>query len=199
MFIIDDIIEIGMIISLVINALDIVGKIIMAIAKALGLVEEDEKLDELGDKAIQAEEAGITPDKFETYDEYVKAVEEFEVDPEKSKEIPTGDKVKKGIELLARNAEEKYDIEPEATVGMIGVIASNPEFFNGCGSLLAAAIKENPNFVSELNGYVNGTEKNENKLADMEDNLVNMAKTKTVDPVNSDFEALKMVDGLRKN
>ncbi len=41
----------------------------------------------MGDKAIQAEEHGIKPEDFSTYSEYVKSVEDFETDSERSKEI----------------------------------------------------------------------------------------------------------------
>ena len=44
-----------------------VAKLVTAIGKALGLVKEDEKPEDLGDKALQAEEQGITPDKFKSY------------------------------------------------------------------------------------------------------------------------------------
>ncbi|MDY6294970.1 MAG: hypothetical protein SPL45_01550, partial [Schwartzia succinivorans] len=84
--------------------IEIVGKdllmfaqIIMGILKGLGLIKPEEDVEDLGDKALQAEEEGITPEKYDSYEEYLKAVEEFEIDPEKSKEIDEGKKLEKGV------------------------------------------------------------------------------------------------------
>ena len=41
--------------------------------------------EQLGDKALQADEDGIHPDNYDTFGEYLNAVEEFEIDPDKSK------------------------------------------------------------------------------------------------------------------
>ncbi len=195
MFIIDDIIEIGLIVAAIINGLATLGKVIMDLGKALGLVEKEEKIEDLGDKAIQAEGEGITPDQFETYDDYVKAVENFEVDPEKSKEIPEGDKVEKALELLAENAKEKYGIEPETTFGMIEVLSQQPKFFSECGSMIAQAIKENPEFAGAMNAYIKGQERNEANLSATTSQLAEMEKA--AHPGMSDLEARQAVAELR--
>ncbi len=195
MFLIDDILEIGMLIAVVVNALEVLGKVIMAIAKAFGLVEKEENVDELGDKAIQAEESGITPDQFDNYDEYVKAVENFEVDPAKSKEISTEDKVKKGLEILAEGAKEKYGLEPETTIGMLDLATQNPKFFTECSVMIANAVKENPAFVGALGAYLKGQEQNEAKLTAMTDKLTEMEKA--AHPEMSDLEARRAVHEMR--
>ena len=86
-------------ITVVGTALKTLGDALIGIAKTLGLISPEEKVEDLGDKAIQAEEQGINPEDFTTYAEYVKSVENFEVDSEKSKEISEDEKSLKGIEL----------------------------------------------------------------------------------------------------
>lgn len=64
------------------------GKISLAIevlSVVLGLLDKDEKLEDMGDKAIQAKEAGINPEDFATYKEYAEAIKNFEVDPKNPK------------------------------------------------------------------------------------------------------------------
>ena len=64
MFGIDDLL-IGVIAAVVVD-------IIANIAKALAVKNPDENVDELGDRVIQAEEAGIHPEDFEKHDDYMK-------------------------------------------------------------------------------------------------------------------------------
>mgnify|MGYP001274462706 CR=1 FL=1 len=74
------------------------------IAKELGILqpEQNEKdVEELGNKVIQADEKGIRPDKYKTYDEYMKEIENFKVDPVKTANIDQKDKLSKGLGLLS--------------------------------------------------------------------------------------------------
>ena len=171
----------------------------MAVAKALGLADGEETLEDLGDKAIQAAGAGIIPASFEEYSDYVHAVEQFEVDPEKSKEISQEDKIGKSIELLSRYAGEKCGIEPDTMVGLMNNIARSPQissFFDECSDMLANAIKENPMFAGSLDRYLSGQERNEGRMDDVENKLTEMGKE--AHPEMSDFEIVKIVDQLRQ-
>lgn len=96
-------------IGLAIEGIKTVVNAIVAICKTLGLIKEDEKPEDLGDKAIQYEETtGKKPEDFDTYEEYVEEVEKFEVDPERSKEISEKDKQLKAAELASGLLLEKY-------------------------------------------------------------------------------------------
>lgn len=78
--------------------------ICVLIAKELGILspEAGEKdVEELGDKVIQAREKGIKPENYETYEEYMKAIENFKVDPVKSSKISLKEKLADGIGLLS--------------------------------------------------------------------------------------------------
>ena len=71
-----------------IQVLNAVAKGLTAFGNALGLFETDDP-EKLGTKRILAEEEGIEPENYDTYDEYLKAVDEFEIDEERAAEIPT--------------------------------------------------------------------------------------------------------------
>ncbi len=78
--------------------------ICVLIAKELGILgpEQDEKtVEELGDRVIQAHEKGIKPENFKTYEEYMKEIENFEIDPSKSEKIGLKDKLANGLSLLS--------------------------------------------------------------------------------------------------
>ena len=67
----------------------------IAICKALGIFKQDMDSEELGDRAIQAYDAGIRPEDYEgRFKEYREKIENFELDPEKSKQIDANDKLK---------------------------------------------------------------------------------------------------------
>ena len=51
-------------VGLAIEGLKMVVNSLVNVCKALGLIEEDTDPEELGDKAIQAEESGIKPENF---------------------------------------------------------------------------------------------------------------------------------------
>lgn len=96
--------------------MEIVGKnliqvvnIIIGIVKGLGIVQPEENATDLGDKALQAEEAGITPENYDSYEEYLKAVEKFETNPKRSAKIDENEKLQKGAEIITATLIENAD------------------------------------------------------------------------------------------
>ena len=78
--------------------------ICVLIAKELGILgpEQNEKdVEELGDRVIQAREKGIKPENFKTYEEYMKEIENFKIDPSKTAKIGLKDKLANGLNLLS--------------------------------------------------------------------------------------------------
>lgn len=52
-----------------------------SVSRALGIFRPDERLEDLGERALQAAEKGITQDRFATYGDYLDALRRFEPDP----------------------------------------------------------------------------------------------------------------------
>lgn len=183
--------------KLAIEGLKMLCGALMCIAKALGLLQPENKVDELGDKALQAEEAGIVPENFDTYAEYVKQVEEFEVDPEKSALYTDTEKVLKGTELTAGVMLEEF---PDLPVEQFFTYAGkNPEYFTEARmEALGEQVKEEPGLLRDVLGYLDGSEKNDLKLDHTMAALVDIEKK--IDPEISDRDALKKVlDAGRKD
>ena len=80
---------------------------IYELLKELGLLKENEKPEKIGDKCKQAEEAGIDRTKFDKFEEYEKAIREFKLDPEKSKNISTDEKYRYALGFYSMMVEEK--------------------------------------------------------------------------------------------
>ena len=173
------------IVGLAVQGLNKIGNILLSLGKALGLIKKETKIDELGDKAIQS---GYKPEDFNSYAEYVKAVENFELDAEKSKKISEEDKIKKGMELSAGAIIESFNDFPIQDFCI--EIGKNPEYFTPEKmEEIAKLIKENGNYIPSILNYVNGTEKDELKLQKTIDTLVSVEKH--VNPSISDKDALK--------
>lgn len=181
--------------KLALQGLKEVGKLIFAMAKVLGLMKPDIDIQEMGDKALQAQADGITPEAFDSYSDYVAALENYEVDPERSKNISEELKEIKGIEIAIGLIVEKLADTP--IVSFIECVLAAPEFFgDGKMELFSQMIREDKSFVSDFVGYITGAEKNEEKVKEVTDVLVEVEKK--VYPELSEKEAYKHIVELRK-
>lgn len=180
-------------IGLAIEGIKTVVNAIIAVCKALGLIEEKTEPEELGDKAIQAEEEGIVPKNFDTYEDYVKAVEEFEVNPEKSKIITEEQKLLKASELSSGLLIEKMP-------GMN--IESFPSTLAHFSPEKIAAIidtlkDEKGETFSNIIGVITNKEKDTNKIENGILALVSVEKL--LDPTLDDNQALtRALNSLQK-
>ena len=180
------------VVGLAVQGLKAIGSVLTSLGKALGLIKPETKVEDLGDKAIQS---GLNPDDYNSYAEYVQAVEEYDLDPEKSKEISEEEKIQKGMELAAGVIIEKFDGFPIQEFCI--AVGQNPEFFSEAKmGEIAKLIESDGKYISGILNYVNGTEKDEVKIQDTIDTLVNVEKS--VDPSISDKDAFKNVLQARK-
>lgn len=138
--------------KLAIDGLKIVASAIITIGKALGLIKPETKVDELGDKAIQSE---FKPEDFDTYEQYVKAVEEYDLDPEKSKEISEEEKLAKGAELSAGVTIERLG---DPMGGILNVLVGNPEYTTPerMAEFADLCIKKDGVYIPDLSKYFTG-------------------------------------------
>lgn len=182
-------------ISLAIEGLKEIGKIIFAMAKIVAVIKPEMDIQEIGDKAIQAEIDGITPEKFDTYSDYVAALDNYVVNPEKSQKISEELKEIKGVGIAICLMVEKFADTP--IVSFIESILDNPKFFNdGKIEAFSEMINEDKNFIADFVGYVSGTEKDAEKINRISETLV--AVEKRVHPETNDKEAYKQVMQLRR-
>lgn len=142
--------------------IEIVGKnflqfaqIITGIFKGLGLMPPEERVTDLGDKAIQAEEAGITPENYDSYGEYLKAIEKFELDPEKSHNIAEREKLEKGAEVITAAMIERYG---DVIVSLFTLIATAPTYFENRMPFFTEMQKSVPTTFNDITRYMEGKE-----------------------------------------
>ena len=93
------------VLSLAVSVIDI-G---MNICKALGMFDKDMSAEELGDRALQAQEKGIKlADYKDNFDEYVKEIETIDLDPEISEKYDLAEKNKAAANVLGTGIVEHY-------------------------------------------------------------------------------------------
>ena len=169
-----------------------------AFFKELGLIEQNENVEELGDKALQAEQDELEPIKlkdFDSYEKYLAAVREYEIDAEKSALIPQDEKLHKALEVLLGMSIEQYG-QMMSEFGQI--VVNNPEFYSKEGRLteFASLMRSDPQTFEEIVDYIENknmsTEKNDAAF----DKLVEMEKKNS--PEATDAEVWTMVSDMKK-
>ena len=165
---------------------------LLELGKELGLIEPETDVEDLGDKAIQSD---LKPDNFDCYEEYLKAVEDYKLDPEKSKLSTEEKKIQKGIELTVGVMIDKYQEFPMGE--FINMIGHNQNFFTEAKmGEIAKVIKTDGQSIIDILHYVDGTEKNSTKIQGTVDTLLGIEKN--TNPGISDKEAFKNVMELRQ-
>lgn len=176
--------------KLVPEVLKSVATIFINIGKALGLIDKGTDAEDLGDKVLQAEEQGKKPEDYDSFEEFVNSLDDFEVDPVKSKELSAEEKLTKGVEVVAQLLAEKYeglDVKDILDCGVKNVEYLTPDRVKELGKLIQTDVGT----VNDVIKYLNGTELNDAKLAKDESILVRIEKT--INPSISDADALRTV------
>lgn len=95
----------------------------------LGILKPDEKVDDMGERALQAAEKGITIDMFDNFDDYMDALRNFDLDPEvASKRNPT-EKLVAGLGVGTVGVEDKFLVERGSLNAMWLLPIANPDYF----------------------------------------------------------------------
>lgn len=171
-----------------VQGIKLIANLLTSLAKMLGLVEESNP-EQLGDKALQAEEAGITPETCSTYEEYLEKVEKFEIDPIASKKYTEEQKVLKGAELSAGIILESFPEIPVQT--FVETVDKKPEFFTADWIKACTDTVADSEDLELITGYISETEKNTEKLDSATDMLVKIEKA--LDSTISDDQAFRNV------
>lgn len=170
---------------------------VFQLCKALGLFKKESSVEELGDKRLQAEEAGIKPDDFKTYDEYLKKIEEFEIDPEKSKKFTPEQKARAGADLMVASLMDKYK-DPVLVENFVTYALANDKFFTPerLGEFGKVILKDG-DALKNITGFLTGMEKKDDLLSSALKNLVNIEKV--INPNLSEIDAVRKVMEFKKN
>ena len=161
-----------------------------SIGKALGIIKEDEDIEGIGEKCKQAEESGIKPENYQKFEDYQKAIDSFEIDPNK-KHSPE-ECIKRGIEHVNLAAKVLMpQLNLEAVINYLGKV-DGEGFFNtkNLDSILNTC-KTEPDFMNNVLGVLNKTEKDQSILSTTIDKMITIEKS--TNPNISENDALRNI------
>ena len=166
--------------------------LITSALNALG-INESEEAKVIGDKMLQAEEDGITPDKFDNYEDYNKAIENFELDPEKSNKFTDEEKLQRYAATHLTELKKNFG---EGALTYIFDVASKQTKSPIMNERVKTTFESFGNGIDKANSYFKGElsakemEITESKLVDIE---------KKLDPEKTEMEILKQLSKDRTN
>lgn len=105
------------------------GKFAQGFLQGLGILKENERPEDFGDRAIQASHKGITIEKFENFEDYMNALRDFKPDIELSKKTSYAEKLVAGLGLGTVGVEDKFGLDRGSLNGMWFLPMTNPEYF----------------------------------------------------------------------
>lgn len=106
-----------------------IGKFASAFLQGLGIFKPGEKPEDMGDRALQAADKDITMDKFERFDDYMKALRDFPLDPAESAKRSHAEKLMAGMGVGTVGVENKYGAAPGSLNGMWLLPMTNSDYF----------------------------------------------------------------------
>lgn len=94
--------------SMGISVVGKVANVAQVLMRVLDIFKPDEKVDDMGDRMIQGADAGIKPEGYDKFDDYITAIRNRPLDPEKSKSTALEVKQAAGITLSTMALEDKF-------------------------------------------------------------------------------------------
>ncbi|MDE7312364.1 MAG: hypothetical protein K2N87_12215 [Eubacterium sp.] len=174
--------------GMAVQGLKVVGNAIASIAKALGVLKPESNVEEIGDRAMQAEEQGIRPEDFDTYEAWVREIEEEDwgYDPEKNRNMEPEKKILKGVEVSSAVVMEKFQDLPMEDFFVIA--GTNPDFFSvDRMEEIGKLADTNPDMFGNVVKYVTGEAKDHAVVNDVTDLFMDIEKS--IEPGISDERA----------
>lgn len=106
-----------------------IGKFANAFLQGLGILKPGEKIEDLGERALQAVQKGITIEQFDNFEGYMDALRKFELDPEVATKRNPAEKLVAGMGIGTIGVEEKFNVERGSLNGMWLLPMTNPDYF----------------------------------------------------------------------
>lgn len=94
------------------------------------VMRPEDKLETVGDRALQAGDAKIQPDRFDSYNDYMQEINRFEVNPQKSGQHDDFTKRLAGTFVVLKGVESKFNLADGESVQVVRLISISPEYFD---------------------------------------------------------------------
>lgn len=165
--------------------------VVDAVIQLYSILKPDEKIQDIGDKAIQASEEGISMDKFDGFDEYMTSLRNFEVDPERSEKMDELTKQLIGIAVVTQGLAEKLNVDGVALGNVWTLPALNAQVFT------AERIKAILDNSANVGNVVKYFEKDLTPQIALNVEKELVSAEKQLSPEKSDADIYKLLDTTR--
>ena len=122
-----------------------------ALLHSLAIFHPTETVQDMGDRALQAAEQGITIDKFDKFDEYMSALRDFDINPELSEKYTTVEKFVAGLGIATVGIEDKFNAEPGSLNDIWLLPLTNADYFT---PERMKSLLENGKMIGDVGAYI---------------------------------------------
>ena len=109
------------------EVLKVVVPAIEEVAKSLGILIWSNNVEDLGEKALLAEQEGYGSENFKTYKDYVDFLNEYKPNADDALKFSAEEKLEKGYEIIVTGLTK--ELGKLAVEGIITLIKLNPQFY----------------------------------------------------------------------
>jgi len=106
-----------------------IGKFANSFLQNLGILQPGEKVEHLGERALQAAQSGIVIDKFDNFSGYMEALRKFDLDPDVAAKRSPAEKLVAGLGVGTVAVEDKFNAERGSLNGLWLLPIANPGYF----------------------------------------------------------------------
>jgi len=144
----------------------------------VGIDKDEDDIEEIGDRALQAEEKGIKPENFEKAEDWFNEIEkdDWGYNPEKNKDLDPREKMSKGIEVSATLCAEKLPNDLHMDVFFNTVFMNSEMFSPEMMSELGKVANNNIDDFRKIVNYMSGKTDNFAEIKEARDLLTSIEK-----------------------
>ena len=122
-----------------------------ALLHALAIFQPQETVQDMGERALQAADQGITLEKFDKFDEYMDALRNFDINPELSKKYTPVEKFVAGLGIATVGLEDKFNAERGSLNNVWLLPLTNAEYFT---PERVTSLLENGKQIGDVSAYL---------------------------------------------
>lgn len=159
-----------------------------ALLHALAIFHPQETVQDMGERALQAAEQGITLEKFDKFDEYMGTLRNFDINPELSEKYTPVEKFVAGLGIATVGIEDKFNAEPGSLNDVWLLPLTNAEYFT---PERVTSLLENGKQIGDVSAYLEKSMSGE----EASEFRKNLETTPEGEPMN-DTELGKLYDAL---
>ncbi|MFT5706609.1 MAG: hypothetical protein ACI9ES_000895 [Oceanospirillaceae bacterium] len=175
------------------SKLNTVVSVIQAVAVIWDVLGKDEKIEDIGDRAIQAGESGISMDQFKDFDTYMAAIRNFDLDESKSAKSELITKQLTGMAVVNTGLAEKLSVDSSDLGNLWLLPATNESYFT---AERIASLLEKTSDISDVIKYF------ENDLTPMDSFTIEkeiLASEKSLEPTKQDADIYRDLADIQQS